>query len=309
MINSTGKLDKRDLRRLELFCEIVEQNGISNATHTTGLSQPVLSNQLIELEKSLGITLCKRGRSGFELTSEGHTVYRYANELSSVLSDFSFKLKGVQSTLTGHVRVGVLDNTVTLKNNPIPQAIENFYQLSNSVDITLEVGDHTFLSDKLSKNQLDMMVVVLGEHNVNHYAHVQPLFYEKSRLFARQDVADEIIKKGYSLSGQRINIGGYSARIMQEILRTEQYDDVKLIDGWNVESGVILTLAGTHLSFLPTHLIDNNHLQQQLVALKPDQWVFSSEFSLVLKTPKNTLTPAALAFYHCLADLSPYNAI
>ncbi len=86
------KLDKRDLRRLEIFCEIVEQGGISNATVSTGLSQPVLSNQLIELEKSLGVTLCKRGRSGFDLTSEGHTVYGYANELSNVLSDFAFKI-------------------------------------------------------------------------------------------------------------------------------------------------------------------------------------------------------------------------
>ncbi|MEL0613061.1 LysR family transcriptional regulator [Marinomonas arenicola] len=305
MINNAGKLDKRDLRRLELFCEIVEQNGISNATHSTGLSQPVLSNQLIELEKSLGITLCKRGRSGFELTSEGHTVYRYANELSSVLSDFSFKLKGVKSTLTGHVRVGILDNTITLQDNIIPSAIEKFYQLSDSVDVTLEVGDYTFLSEKLSKNQLDMMIVVLGDYNTNHYAHVQPLFYEKSRLFARKDVANDIIRNDYSLSGQRINIGGYSAKIMQEILQIEQYDDVKLIDGWNVESGVILTMAGTHLSFLPTHLIENNHFQDKLIALKPTKWEFSSEFSLVLKSPKNTLTPAAMAFYHCLLELSP----
>ncbi|MFI8621634.1 LysR family transcriptional regulator [Marinomonas sp. NPDC078689] len=305
MINNAGKLDKRDLRRLELFCEIVEQNGISNATHSTGLSQPVLSNQLIELEKSLGIKLCQRGRSGFELTSEGHTVYRYANELSSVLSDFSFKLKGVRSTLTGHVRVGVLDNTITLEDNIIPQAIENFYQLSDSVDISLEVGDYTFLNEKLSKNQLDMMIVVLSDYNTSHFAHVEPLFYEQSQLFARKDVAAKIIRNHYSLAGQRINIGGYSAKIMKEILQVDQYDDMKLIDGWNVESGVILTMAGTHLSFLPTHLIDNNRHQKDLVALNPSQWQFSSEFSLVLKSHQDTLTPAAQAFYQCLLALSP----
>jgi hypothetical protein len=77
------------------------------------------------------------------------------------------------------------------------------------------------------------------------------------------------------------------------------------IVGWNVESGVILTMAGTHLSFLPTHLIDNNRHQKDLVALNPSQWQFSSEFSLVLKSHPDTLSPAALAFYHCLLTLSP----
>jgi len=62
---------------------------------STGLSQPVLSSQLIELEKNLGVTLCLRGRSGFELTDEGYTVYAYANELQRVLNDYAYNLKGV----------------------------------------------------------------------------------------------------------------------------------------------------------------------------------------------------------------------
>ncbi|MGR5096545.1 LysR family transcriptional regulator [Vibrio maritimus] len=294
------KLDKRDLRRLEIFCEIVEQGGISNATVSTGLSQPVLSNQLIELEKSLGVTLCKRGRSGFDLTSEGHTVYGYANELSNVLSDFAFKLKGVQSKLTGQVRVGILDNTITLPSNPVPTAIENFYKLSDSVELTLEVGDYTLLNEKLAKGQLDMMIVVLAEHQLDAFSHAEFLFTEKSYLFAREDVAKEIETSNHSLEGRRINIGGYASEVMRKLLNVEQYQQLKLIDGWNVESGALLAMAGTHLSFLPGHLIESNRSQQALVAVNPEQWWFTSDFSVVLKGAKTALSPAALAFYDCL---------
>ncbi|GAL20459.1 transcriptional regulator LysR family [Vibrio maritimus] len=294
------KLDKRDLRRLEIFCEIVEQGGISNATVSTGLSQPVLSNQLIELEKSLGVTLCKRGRSGFDLTSEGHTVYGYANELSNVLSDFAFKLKGVQSKLTGQVRVGILDNTITLPSNPVPAAIENFYKLSDSVELTLEVGDYTLLNEKLAKGQLDMMIVVLAEHQLDAFSHAEFLFTEKSYLFAREDVAKEIETRNHSLEGRRINIGGYASEVMRKLLNVEQYQQLKLIDGWNVESGALLAMAGTHLSFLPSHLIESNRSQQALVAVNPKHWWFTSDFSVVLKGAKTALSPAALAFYDCL---------
>ncbi|WP_435237709.1 LysR family transcriptional regulator [Psychromonas sp. PT13] len=291
------KLDKRDLRRLEVFCDIVEQGGISNATVSTRLSQPVLSNLLIELEKSLGVKLCQRGRSGFCLTDEGRTVYGYANELTSVLTDFAFKLKGVKSTLTGHVRIGILDNLVTLPNNPIPRAIEDFYQLSDSVEVTIEVGDFTVINEKLAKGQIDMMVVVLGEHQANAFEHVSFLFSEESFLYGRNDVVSSIQNNHFSLENQRINIGGYSANTMYALLDIDQLKNIKLIDGWNVESGIILSLAGTHLSFLPTHIIENNLLLKNLVALQPEKWRFTSEFSLVLREHKRSLSPAARSFY------------
>lgn len=297
------QLDKRDLRRLELFCEIVEQGGISNAVVSTGLSQPVLSNQLIALESSLNVTLCLRGRSGFELTDEGHAVYGYANQLQSVLTDFAFKLKGVQSTLTGHVRIGCLDNTVTLKNNPLPKAIEEFYQLSDSVEVTLEVGDFIQLNEKLAKNQLDMMIVVLGEHQIKNFEFVTPLFEEESYLYARKDLANDIKNQHFSLDNQRINIGTYSSETMYQLLDVNKFNGIKLFDGWHVESGLMLVLAGTHLSFLPTHLIENNPFQQQVVALQPEKWHFNSQFSLVLKNHKRSLSPAALAFHNCLLNL------
>ncbi|CAH0533604.1 HTH-type transcriptional regulator CynR [Vibrio stylophorae] len=302
------KLDKRDLRKLELFCEIVEQGGISNATVSTGLSQPVLSNQLISLEGSLGVTLCKRGRSGFELTEEGHLVYGYANELSALLSEFASKLNGVQSKLTGHVRIGCLDNTVSLQHNPLTQAIEAFYQLSDAVEITLEVGDFTVLHEKLLKNQLDMMIVVLTEHNTNRFEHVVPLFTEQSCLYARRDRAEQLAARHYDLEGERINIGGYAVETMCQLLALDQYQKIHVVDGWHVESSLMLTRAGTHLSFLPTHLIDNHINHYDLVALQPKRWQFQSQFSVVLKCEEKRLSPAARAFFHTLQSHSQFKS-
>jgi len=303
MANHIEQLDKRDLRRLDLFCEIVEQGGISNAVISTGLSQPVLSSQLIELEKSLGVILCLRGRSGFALTDDGLTVYGYANELQNVLTNYAYKLKGVRSKLTGHVRIGCLDNTVTLKNNPLPKAIEAFYQLSDSVEVTLEVGDFTQLNEKLAKNQLDMMIAVLADHQLKNFEYVTPLFAEKSCLYARKDLAKILQDKNFSLENQRINIGSYSSEIMYQLLDIDKVNNIKLFDGWHVESGMLLVLAGTHLSFLPTHLVESNQFQQQVVALQPQKWHFNSQFSLVLKNHKRSLSPAALAFHDCLLNI------
>nr|WP_216611919.1 LysR family transcriptional regulator [Vibrio sp. RE86] len=295
-MNPNNKLDKRDIRRLELFCEIVEQGGINQAVASTGLSQPVISNQLIALEKSLDLTLCQRGRKGFKLTHEGEQVYKYANQLKSTLTDFAYKLRGVQSELSGHVRVGCLDNTVTLANNPLPSAIEAFYQLSNSVEVSVDVGDFSQLNEKLGKNQIDMMIAVLGEHQKPAFPHKYPLFSEDSYLYARKDLADKIMDNDFSLDGCRINMGGYAKDEMFKLLNLEQYDSVKPFDGWHVESGVLLTMAGTHLSFLPSHLIDRASYSQSLIALQPDKWHLKSQFYLITKQPLESLSSAAQAF-------------
>lgn len=296
-MSSNNKLDKRDLRRLELFCEIVEQGGINQAVASTGLSQPVLSNQLIALEKSLDLTLCQRGRKGFELTHEGEKVYKYANQIKSTLIDFAYKLRGVKTELSGHVRIGCLDNTVTLPNNPLPKAVESFYQRSDSVEVSIEVGDFTQLNEKLGKNQIDIMVVVLGTHQKPAFKHSYPLFDERSYLYARRDLADKIMDQDFSLDGCRINMGGYAKDEMLELLNVEQYDSVKPYDGWHVESSVLLTLAGTHLSFLPSHLIDRGHYDQSLVPLQPEKWFLTSQFYAVMKQPLDSLSPVAQAFF------------
>lgn len=300
---SNNKLDKRDLRRLELFCEIVEQGGINQAVASTGISQPVLSNQLTALEKSLELTLCQRGRRGFKLTHEGEKVYKYANQLKATLTDFAYKLRGVQTELSGQVRIGCLDNTITLSYNPLPRAIENFYQRSNSVEVSVDVGDFTQLNEKLAQNQIDMMIVVLGSHQKSAFHYKFPLFEEHSYLYARKDLAEKIIGNDYSLNGCRINMGGYAKDDMFRLLNIEQYDSVKPFDGWHVESGLILTLAGTHLSFLPSHLIDSGFYAQDLIALQPQKWRLNSQFYVVLKQPVDSLSPAASAFFNELQQL------
>lgn len=128
----------------------------------------------------------------------------------------------MRSKLTGHVRIGCLDNTVTLKNNPLPKAIEAFHKLSDSVEVTLEVADFTQLNEKLAKNQLDMMIVVLADNQCKNFDYVTALFEEESYLYARNDLADKIQKNNFSLENQRINIGTYSLEIMYQLLDIEK---------------------------------------------------------------------------------------
>ncbi|MGQ3028986.1 MAG: LysR family transcriptional regulator, partial [Ferrovibrionaceae bacterium] len=68
-------LDTADIRLLRLFMTIVEAGGFAAAQGELNLSLSTISTHVSTLETRLGVVLCKRGRSGFEVTPEGQAVY------------------------------------------------------------------------------------------------------------------------------------------------------------------------------------------------------------------------------------------
>ncbi|MDX1392567.1 MAG: LysR family transcriptional regulator, partial [Rheinheimera sp.] len=70
-----------DLRLLRLFVTIVECGGLSAAESRLNIGRSTISAHLSDLEVRLGVTLCKRGRSGFELTDPGRITYQASLEL------------------------------------------------------------------------------------------------------------------------------------------------------------------------------------------------------------------------------------
>ena len=78
---ATGELDTRiSLRRLEIFCLIVELGGVTRAAEHLIVAQPAVSNQLRNLESWLGIELFVREGSRMVLTEAGHRAYTWARE-------------------------------------------------------------------------------------------------------------------------------------------------------------------------------------------------------------------------------------
>lgn len=82
-------LIKHDLKALQAFVAIVECQGVTAAQKRLNMSQSAISMHLAHLEESLGVILCRRGRSGFGLTKAGISYmkpvhYFYRQHLSFI---------------------------------------------------------------------------------------------------------------------------------------------------------------------------------------------------------------------------------
>lgn len=75
-----------DLRRLQYFVEVADQQGFVRAAHRLHMTQPALSRQISALESELGVKLFSRSRSGTVLTAEGAELLGRVRELLGTAS-------------------------------------------------------------------------------------------------------------------------------------------------------------------------------------------------------------------------------
>ena len=67
-----------DLKLLRIFISIVKNQGFANAQQELNLSTSAISTYMSQLEATIGMKLCERGRGGFSLTAKGELFYQEA---------------------------------------------------------------------------------------------------------------------------------------------------------------------------------------------------------------------------------------
>ena len=70
-----------DLTLMRSLLAVVDAGAITEAAERLGVTQPVLSRRIRQLEEHLGVALLSRGRKGVSLTSAGDLVASEARVL------------------------------------------------------------------------------------------------------------------------------------------------------------------------------------------------------------------------------------
>ena len=73
-----------NFHQLYIFHAVASHLSFSRAAKTLGITQPAVSIQIHELEKSLGVTLFHRQPRGLRITEVGETVLAYSQQIFSL---------------------------------------------------------------------------------------------------------------------------------------------------------------------------------------------------------------------------------
>src|SRR5690606_28486610 len=88
----------------------------------------------------LGLSLCRRGRGGFSLTSDGEAIYAETLRLLASANAFRIRVDEIHQRMRGQLHVAIFDKTASNPTARIAEAIATFNELAPEVTLHLHVA-------------------------------------------------------------------------------------------------------------------------------------------------------------------------
>ena len=136
---------------------------MTRAAERLHISQPAVSKQLRELERSLGMALFHRLSKGVRLTEAGELLAGYARRLFDLEAEAERALAELRGLERGRLRVGA---STTIGIYLLPEVFAAFQQQYPGVELQLEIANTREIQRRMLDNELDLGLtegVVEGE--------------------------------------------------------------------------------------------------------------------------------------------------
>lgn len=96
-----------DLRQLEYIVTIADSRNVTEAAEKLFISQSGLNQQLMKLEKELGLQLFERGKRHFHITKAGEVYVQGAREILKIRRDTYSILSDIRDDRSGEISLGL----------------------------------------------------------------------------------------------------------------------------------------------------------------------------------------------------------
>lgn len=281
-----------DLRLLRIFVTIVECGGLSAAESRLNIGRSTISTHLSDLEVRLGLTLCKRGRSGFELTDAGRITYQASLELLQQCETFASTVAGSKQQLSGRVTIAIIDTLVSDPRCGVAQAIAALKAKSDNLQFDIYVCEAREVETSVA-NGRSLVGIGVSRHHIRGLDYL-PLHNETNFLYCG---------KGHPLfdsDSKEIN-----RLLPQAEVITSNYlrDKESRNDGLNYQNSASayhdegiahLILSGKFIGYLPEHFASHWVEKGLFRAILPERYHY--QIPVMLITAKsNSASPLAQA--------------
>lgn len=144
-----------DLNLYKTFCAVAENKSFSKAAEKIFISQPAISYNIKELEKSLNVKLFYRTSKGVTLTQEGETLYYYIKNAYDFIYLGEQSVRDSQEILYGNIRIGVPAHIGMFY---LSDKIEDFHKKYPNIKFYIQNRSTADMVYMLERHQLDFII-------------------------------------------------------------------------------------------------------------------------------------------------------
>lgn len=145
-----------NFQQLKTFCTVLSEKSMTAAAQKLFLTQPAVSQQIRQLEESVGVDLFVRGVRKIKPTFQGQTLYEYAQRILNLADQAELAIQTMGEGVKGPLRIGTL-NSIGL--HAIGSTFSMFLKSNKQVCLQLTYAPGHELLDMLEKGELDLAVL------------------------------------------------------------------------------------------------------------------------------------------------------
>jgi DNA-binding transcriptional LysR family regulator len=291
-----------DIRRLEVFCRVLELKSFTRAAEAVLLTQPTVSENIRLLEETVGERLLDRLGREVLPTPAGRILYGYARRIIQLRDEALQAMRQYRGDLSGTLALGAS----TIPGAYIlPALIEAFRLHHPDIQLHLRIADTAAVVEELLHDKLELALVGarLKEQRLDcdeAFADDLVLTLHPDHPWAgRESVRpDELGNESFILREQ----GSGTRLVMSQALREHGFDPVKLRvvaemgSSEAVRQGIKSRLG---ISILSSLAVAEDVQRGDLVTVPLEGVRIRRPFYLV-RCKGRELSPLAIAFYEHL---------
>ncbi|HEX3804277.1 MAG TPA: LysR family transcriptional regulator [Solirubrobacteraceae bacterium] len=175
-----------ELRQLEHFVAVAEDESFTRAARRLGYVQSALSVSIQSLERELSLRLFERTTHRVRLTEAGRALLPSARATIAAAGGFRDEAAAVNGVLRGRLRIGLMQSFNVLN---VPRLLGRFHREHPDVELTVRpaVGGSATLLSAVATGELDLAFIAVAEPPTG--LRMLPLIQEPLQLVASEGEA------------------------------------------------------------------------------------------------------------------------
>ena len=142
-----------NLHKLQVFAVVVECGSFSAAAQQLFITQPAVSQHILDLETTLGTRLFDRQHRGVRLTSAGQTLYQYTERILGLVLEAEASVIDIERIVSGQIHIGA---TPGINAYILPAWIQIFRRQHINLNVRLVTGVTTEIISQVRRLRLDL---------------------------------------------------------------------------------------------------------------------------------------------------------
>jgi DNA-binding transcriptional LysR family regulator len=277
-----------ELRQIEYFIVVAEELHFGRAAMRLQMTQPPLSQQILQLERELGLKLFERSKRHVELTSAGKVYLQEVRQVLPLLERAKAAALRAQMGMLGRLVIGFVGSATF---DILPIIVRDFQEQFPNVDLVLREMPTPMQIDAFHRKEIDIGFVRTPV--------LDPLL---SLLSVQQETCIAVVPKLHPLAQcSSISMGDLSTErfiLVEREIWPSWYDDILAKcrnagfspfigqDVKEIQTVVGLVAAGLGISIVPRSTVNLHARDVAYVSIKGD--APSVEMSIAWRTDNNS---------------------